>query len=506
MLGSKRWLLAALAAAWLAILTATAVRLCGRAVDDVFITYRYAQNLAAGNGYVFNPGERVFGVTEPAVGLVLGAAAWLTGAAIPTLGTLFTALALAALAAGLWLAGARRGRAAEGALAGTLILGTPLFWTTQGAAAPALLALLLCAARLAVSRPLAAGVLCGIAAAVRPDAVVGGAILGLLVWLETRRLPWRLALAAAACLALVALAAWGWFGAIVPQTLVAKQYHAARNPGSWLGFDSFWGYGLSRLASGPFNRLVPWAVLAGLAGAIAFLRQATRAERLLVLHGLAMVIVYPLLSVPFFSWYAIPPLLAILWGLAQLVGWAGRLAASDAPAATRGLGVVLLVWGLIAVLAWLGGFALFLRDARPDWRTVVYLEAGAWLDAHAGHDADLAFHEVGMLAFSSRRPVEDLLGLVTPRSLPYAREGDVVGAFLAKPTAYFVAHPFADGGAIRAITSRDWFRRAYVEVARFDHPELGGWLVIFARRPGAVLPAPRPPRPRPAQPAQPPAG
>ena len=67
-----------MAVVWLALTIAVATRFSGQAVDDVFITYRYAQNLAAGNGFVFNPGERVFGVTEPAVGLLLGAAAWAT--------------------------------------------------------------------------------------------------------------------------------------------------------------------------------------------------------------------------------------------------------------------------------------------------------------------------------------------------------------------------------------------------------------------------------------------
>src|SRR4051794_35113210 len=32
-------------------------------VDDAFIVYRYARNLATGAGFVFNPGEQVEGVT-----------------------------------------------------------------------------------------------------------------------------------------------------------------------------------------------------------------------------------------------------------------------------------------------------------------------------------------------------------------------------------------------------------------------------------------------------------
>src|SRR5262245_49276273 len=33
--------------------------------DDAFITFRYAPNLATGNGLVFNPGERLMGSTSP---------------------------------------------------------------------------------------------------------------------------------------------------------------------------------------------------------------------------------------------------------------------------------------------------------------------------------------------------------------------------------------------------------------------------------------------------------
>jgi len=34
-------------------------------LDDAYITFRYAQNLAAGLGFVYNAGERVLGTTTP---------------------------------------------------------------------------------------------------------------------------------------------------------------------------------------------------------------------------------------------------------------------------------------------------------------------------------------------------------------------------------------------------------------------------------------------------------
>src|SRR5205814_2662804 len=35
-------------------------------IDDAFINFRYAENLASGLGPVFNPGERIEGYTTPA--------------------------------------------------------------------------------------------------------------------------------------------------------------------------------------------------------------------------------------------------------------------------------------------------------------------------------------------------------------------------------------------------------------------------------------------------------
>jgi hypothetical protein len=38
--------------------------------DDAFIIFRYAKNLVAGHGFVYNPGERVLGTTAPLWGMV----------------------------------------------------------------------------------------------------------------------------------------------------------------------------------------------------------------------------------------------------------------------------------------------------------------------------------------------------------------------------------------------------------------------------------------------------
>ncbi|MDD5468932.1 MAG: hypothetical protein PHS96_14105 [Anaerolineales bacterium] len=57
----------------LLILLAIAARLLpgARTIDDAYITFRYARNIVAGNGFVYNPGEHVLGTTTPLYTLLL---------------------------------------------------------------------------------------------------------------------------------------------------------------------------------------------------------------------------------------------------------------------------------------------------------------------------------------------------------------------------------------------------------------------------------------------------
>jgi hypothetical protein len=70
-----------------------------RTIDDAFITFRYARNILAGNGFVYNPGEHVLGTTTPFYTILLtGTGAFLGGTQAPFPQI---ALALNALADGL---------------------------------------------------------------------------------------------------------------------------------------------------------------------------------------------------------------------------------------------------------------------------------------------------------------------------------------------------------------------------------------------------------------------
>src|SRR3990172_13278728 len=79
MIGMSRRSWAVLVA--LIVILALAARLIPgpRTIDDAYITFRYARNLLAGQGLVFNPGERVLGTTTPVYTLLMAGLGLVSG-------------------------------------------------------------------------------------------------------------------------------------------------------------------------------------------------------------------------------------------------------------------------------------------------------------------------------------------------------------------------------------------------------------------------------------------
>ena len=70
----------------------------GISYDDAWITYRYAYNLAAGDGFVYNTGERVFGTSAPGYALVLALLSLPNPEWVPTVSAGLCVLSLVAAA------------------------------------------------------------------------------------------------------------------------------------------------------------------------------------------------------------------------------------------------------------------------------------------------------------------------------------------------------------------------------------------------------------------------
>jgi hypothetical protein len=231
-------LLAALAALF-AIALVRAVQLAW-ICDDAFISLRYAENLVAGHGLVYNPGERVEGYTN--LLWTLGLAALLRAgvdpiraAEVPGL-VAWAALALV-LAAESWRRSRGPGRAFL-PLAAALVLVCDDFqvWATGGLET-SLFALLGVAGLLATrdapgspARPWLAGSLLALAVLTRPDGLLF-ALAGVSSWWipgdrcsEARRRRGALATLAPVLLVLAVLVPWKlwYYGDLVPTAFYSK--------------------------------------------------------------------------------------------------------------------------------------------------------------------------------------------------------------------------------------------------------------------------------------------
>jgi hypothetical protein len=498
---ADRWLIAVTTAVWGTIALLIAWHLRGLAVDDFFITYRYAQNLVAGNGFVFNPGERVFGLSEPGLGLLLAGMRLVTGRSVPSLGTLSTAVGLTTCAALLLTEACRCGRRLEAVVGGTLVVTASYLWVNQGAGVFLELALLLAAARCANRSPVWAGVLAGSAVWIRPDAVAGIALLGAYWLWEHRReraLLLRHLLRGGISLVVIVtvgiIAAWTYFGHPLPTTMAAKQAMLAAGGGARVGF---WPRGLPLLA----RHWGEWwvaLVVVGFLGQIALFWRMGIAGRLLVSFALLLDVAYPVLGLPFFSWYVVPFAVATFYGWSFAFGALGRVATKWTASHVESLDFKGGErWGAAVALAI--ALSLFIPMAQAERRWFVafhwlpnletYEKAAEWLHTNSAPTDEVAYVEIGVLAYYSERPIRDLLGLVTPESIPFVQHDDLVGAFLVRPARFVIFHT---RGRMGPLVSRPWFARAFSSVARFEQ-DRGQWLEIYRRNEEVPIPLPRDP-------------
>jgi hypothetical protein len=235
------FVLAARAPRWAVLLAAGAALALGVAsdglVDDAYIQFRYAQNLAAGHGMVFNPGERIEGASGGvwigalAIGPLIGVDAGVWGRLLS-----LSLTVLATLAAGA--AGARIGGARAGAHAALVwaSLPTNAMYAATGLETAAYGLVLWLAALAAFAWRARAGWAAGAAiSALRPE----GLVLGIAAspWIrKVGRRPRAVLLGVLGGAAAMVAARLGYFGAPLPHSATVKGFTAAAGVVDGLGY------------------------------------------------------------------------------------------------------------------------------------------------------------------------------------------------------------------------------------------------------------------------------
>lgn len=468
------------------------------AIDDAYITYRYAANASRGQGFVYNPGQPTLSTTAPLWGLVLAGLGILFGAErIPLLANILSALCLWGGGLILWREGRRRGWPWAGLVAALAYVSCPLLWLSLGMESGWYLLLVLGAFHAAGQRDarwLVAAALLALATPSRYDALVPtGIIFGWALWHQLREggvraLPWWAV--AAYFLLLAPFMAWlGWqFGSPLPETLAAKRAQSALGVTGFFPHTTFLeGVGILLQAyfaqTAAYGALVPLLLVGLWAG-------ATRARWVLpvLLWALFHILAYLLLGVTPYIWYYAPLVPAGAWclglGTELLVRW-------------RALPLAELL--MTALLA-----AFLLSDARmiaalhggrvpppedviskvlPEAKADSYRQVGEWLMANTPEDALVGVTEVGIIGFYAQRPMVDFLGLLQPDVAEALRRGDMAYALLRYQPDYVALT------AINPLYNYDplrdpWFQAAYQPVRALEDPRFWASPITIYRRRG----------------------
>lgn len=505
------------------------VMLRGLRFDDPHITYRFAENLARGVGFAFNPGAATHALitTAPLYALLLSIPGAL-GIDIPAASTVIGVASLAVAAWALFMLGRQRGQAKPGFSAGLIFLIFPLTWLTLGFETPlfmavALLAFVAVGAPALGARWLAlAGALCGLALGLRGDAVI---VLGLcLAAAFSQRFSMRgadnralAALRASLALLAVALLAYApvalfltlQFGSPIPTTLATKSAQAAAGlTGFYPGTTYAEGALLllqAYLAQSPLFLVIPVAAGLGAYRTIQLAIASARkygwgwVERTPFVLPVAWAVLhfagYALIGVAPYAWYYAP----IVPGLACLIALGADWVASLFQ--RRGVADQVILTALVLPLMVSNlNIARVLRGATPpppsevaskalpETKVDVYERAGRWLRQNTPADATVGVTELGVMSYYAGRNVTDFLGLTDPARLGAIRRGDFVGGLLRSQPDYLALT------GVNAIydanpQAEDWFRAIYSPVAALDDERFwGSPMTIWRRATAPVTP------------------
>jgi len=379
------------------------------AYDDPFISYRYAENLTRGLGFVYNPGVRILSTTTPLFAVILA----LAGFVSPDLHIVAVGIGIISLALGGFFIFdlARTFHTPIVGWTGILLYPTfPLVVSTLGSETPLYLALCLGSfAFYARKNLLATGILGVLATLTRPDGLLVLGIMGMDYLLRSRKsIPWKPILISSAVLIAWVVFAWVYFGSPIPVTLAAKQQQ-----GSMAISESFFR-GLRTVTAGYSSWLyITEAVLAILGVMFAIWKK--RLWIGVLIWPVVYFVAYSILGVSRYFWYYAPLIpgfiIAVglgLTALSELIKAASRRQKSFSAFAPLVPGILLII--LFAV----NGSNLWQMRKNNDPRFEIYKAAGDWLRENTLPNEQVGSLEIGIIGFFAKRPMVDFAGLIQP--------------------------------------------------------------------------------------------
>ena len=443
----------------------------GFPLDDAFITFTYARNIARGMGFSYNGTPPFLGTTSPLLALLLA----LLGILFPSqeiyiLGIWLSGILWAIGVALSYALGTSLGDRKAGLFLAFAYASHSLLPWVNGFEYTLLLALSILAITLTIRGYTGvAGLVLGFAFLARGDAALLAAVLGGTWLLLNKKIPWRMILGF-----LIPVVPWMiygfWaFGNPLPATLKVKLAHRAI--GAWphiaKGFLNWF-----KNTSWGFQSYVYLAVGLSLVGIALSLYRRKWWHLAIIGWGSAYVIAYLIINVPFYFWYITPALTSLIL-FASLTSWDISVATikQDEPKkyisyAFASVSILLYIFLVFTSTKNVISSIRLLQRVPP--KLGAYKEAGIWLSENSPPGSTVSFIEVGVIGYFSDRPVLDILGLTYPEAIKYIKE-KALHKFIEeiKPNYYVRNTNFDTWDMTKEIHKSKFFKEHYVKVASF---------------------------------------
>ncbi len=383
----------------------------GHTFEDAFITFRYAENVAGGNGYVYNIGEHVYGSTTPLFTFLLALWVLVFPGQIVFGARFYNLITSAVSVVFLWKSFDVLAVSKEQRIVTLLVLAVTGFLIskeTEGMEMSLVLCLMSLSFHLMIMRKtISTGVILGLLLWARVDGVFwAGALICMEVYISRRVLFKMMVVAALTYLPWVIFASL-YFGSPIPQAIYAKLFSFSINApplSAQIG---------TAISTFPF-----YLIIFALIGLIANWRN----KWLMILPAFFVfeILRLAVLKETFEARYFVPAY------------WAGSISMSlGLYASWRHLRdrLQLPTWGGILLMTLYLGISLFYtaQDAveRRAYQEYVYTRStkviGMWLNQNTAKDSVILLEPLGYIGYYSQRHILDEAGIVTPQMLPVRR-------------------------------------------------------------------------------------
>lgn len=479
--------------------------------EDSYITYRYAQNLARGEGLVYNPGEKFLGTTAPFYAFIL-AFFGILGLNIPTMGGLLSSVSLGMTVLLLYQLTLKKGYPLVGLLSGLFILLNPWLLQTFGSETFFQLLMVMCAFYFYdQEKSILTAIFCALAFLARADGIIPGIVIFADYLRKNKKFPLKEVLIFLIFCFPFFLFYYFHLNTVLPSTLEAKRAQYAS--GLWRSFLPGTLH-FARLIVKENNLLVSFIPLIIIGGI--FYLFSRKIWLLIAAWALLHTLGYTFLHVSFYHWYSVPLIFLLMLMSAfsfhfllsflnffnknQSRKWSIRILNQKIefsisrfkdldPSSRWAHRILSFVIVVLIAAALFGGTKAYYHTRRslPFPKLQLYKKAGKWAAQNTPPDASIAFIEVGYFGYYSQRKVIDLVGLVTPGVSSHIRRRDFQWAVRKYKPDYFVYNPEFQGW-LKQILDQPWFAKNYEQITEIKQKGFPFSLKFYKKTPDSEFP------------------